>query len=91
VTPAEDEAHWAAVVEMWGKVGSSGEPADLEKPIGPLVDRLLLTKGIGRVESETRSFLLLAFWKALRDALESRNQNAAGNYTPDLKAERFPR
>lgn len=88
-TQAEQEAHWAAVVAMWQRVESSGDAADLEKPIGPLVDRLLLNKGIRHVDNESRAILLSAFWMALRDAFESRKRNAEGDYAPDHKAQRF--
>ncbi len=64
----EQEAYWAAVVAMWERVGQDGDPKRLEKPLGPIVDRLLLTKGIRRVDRESRALLLIAFWMALRDA-----------------------
>ncbi|MGY2902170.1 tyrosine-type recombinase/integrase [Bradyrhizobium sp. URHC0002] len=86
----EQEAHWAAVVAMWEKVGKDGDPKRLEKPLGPIVDRLLLTKGIRRVDSESRAMLLTAFWMALRDAFTSRQRNAGGDYSPDPQATRFP-
>jgi len=86
----EQEAHWAAVTEMWEKVGHDGEVKKLEKPLGCIVDRLLLTKGIRRVDSESRAMLLAAFWMALRDAFTSRQRNAGGDYAPDPKAARFP-
>ncbi|MCA1471928.1 tyrosine-type recombinase/integrase [Bradyrhizobium sp. IC3195] len=86
----EQEAHWAAIVAMWEKVGRDGDPKHLEKPLGPIVDRLLLTKGIRRADSESRAMLLVAFWMALRDAFMSRQRNAGGDYAPDPKAARFP-
>jgi integrase len=86
----EQEAHWAAVVAMWEKVGKDGDPKRLEKSLGPIVDRLLLTKGIRRVDSESRVMLLTAFWMALRDAFASRQRNAGGDYSLDSKAARFP-
>lgn len=86
----EQEAHWAAVVAMWEKVGKDGDPKRLEKSLGPIVDRLLLTKGIRRVDSESRVMLLAAFWMALRDAFASRQRNAGGDYSLDSKAARFP-
>ncbi|WP_247385724.1 MULTISPECIES: hypothetical protein [unclassified Bradyrhizobium] len=48
----EQEAHWAAVTEMWERVGGDGEAKKLEKARGAIVDRLLLTKGIRRVDGE---------------------------------------
>ena len=74
----EQEAHWVAIAEMWEKVGRDGEAKKLEKTLGPIVDRLLLTKGILRVDSESRALLLTAFWMALRDAFASRYRNAGG-------------
>jgi integrase len=87
---AEMNAHWEAVNEMWMRVGASGDPETLEEPLGPLVNRLLRAKGIHRVTAQTRSILLSAFWAALRDAFESRQRNAEGDYSPDVKANRFP-
>ncbi|WP_275186012.1 phage integrase N-terminal SAM-like domain-containing protein, partial [Bradyrhizobium sp. CSA112] len=86
----EQEAHWAAVTEMWERVAGDGEAKKLEKALGPIVDRLLLTKGIRRVDSESRVMLLAAFWMALRDAFASRQRNAGGDYSLDSKAARFP-
>jgi hypothetical protein len=66
------------------------DTAALEVHLGPLVDRILLSEGIRRVDVASRGLLLRAFWLALRDALESRLRNAQGDYKPDPKAERFP-
>ncbi len=66
------------------------EVGDLEIHLGRLVDRLLLSEGIRRVDAASRRLLLRAFWLALRDALEVRLRNAEGDYAPDPKAERFP-
>lgn len=81
---------WEGVLANWVKVGSSENPSDLETPLGPVVDRLLLAKGIMRVTVETRGMVLLAFWQALRDSFESLKRNADGDYSADAKAERFP-
>ena len=62
----------------------------MEKPLGAIVDRLLLAKGIKRVDEATRNIILPAFWQALRDAFESRKRNAEGDYSPDAKSGRFP-
>ncbi|WP_247297490.1 hypothetical protein [Bradyrhizobium sp. 179] len=86
----EQEAQWAAVVAMWEKVGKDGDPKHLEKPLGAIVDRLLLTKGIRRADSESRAMLLVAFWMALRDAFMNRQRNAGGDYAADPQAARFP-
>src|SRR5665213_33405 len=84
------DAEWEAVLGNWVRVGATGEPSDLEKPLGAIVDRLLLAKGINRVDQPTRYIILPAFWQALRDAFESRKRNAEGDYSPDAKSERFP-
>ena len=85
-----DDTEWEAVTRHWEKIGASGEPNDLEKPLGPIVDRLLLAKGIRRVDEETRGVILSAFWLALHDAFANRKRNAEGDYSPDPKSERFP-
>jgi len=84
------DSEWGAVLANWEKIGATGEPGDLEKHLGAIVDRLLLAKGIKRVDETTRSIILPAFWQALRDAFESRRRNAEGDYSPDAKSERFP-
>ena len=65
------DAEWKAVLANWEKIGATVEPSDLEKPLGAIVDRLLLAKGIKRVDEPTRSIILQAFWQALRDAFEN--------------------
>jgi integrase len=62
----------------------------LEELVGPIIDSLLLAKGIHKVDQSSREILLLAFMLALRDAFEHRRRNAIGDYTPDPKAQRFP-
>src|SRR5207248_1459 len=64
--------------------------ATLEVTLGPIVDRLLLRKGIAAVDPECRPVLLNAFRMALQDAFANRERNAAGDFTPDTKAARFP-
>lgn len=66
------------------------ETAALEIHLGRLVDRLLLSEGIRRVDVASRGLLLRAFWLALRDAFQVRLRNAQGDYSPDPKSERFP-
>ncbi len=61
----------------------------LEVSLGPLVDRLLLRKGIAAVDPECRPVLLNAFLMALQDAFANGERNAAGDYS-DPKASRFP-
>lgn len=52
-THEEQEAYWAAVRRC-----GRGAAKRLEKLLGTIVDRILLTKGIRGVDSEPRSLLL---------------------------------
>jgi integrase len=85
--PGEEEAVWAAVLAYFDRVEAKD---DLEPPLGPLVDRLLLGEGIRAVDPPSRRLLLRAFWQAMRDAAALRQRNAGGDYSPDPKGKRFP-
>lgn len=87
--PDEQEAVWAAISESWDRTADD-EPEALERHVGPLIDRLLISKGIGAVDYQSRVYLLKAFVQALRDAFATRARNAAGDYSPDPRSERFP-
>lgn len=83
--------------EAWGSVGdhldsvmASEDAARAEATVGPLIDRLLLGRGIRRVDPFTRTMLLTEALKALRDGMKARQRNAAGDYSPDPTARRFP-
>ncbi len=89
-TPDEERAGFEAALGRLETAAEHSEPADLEHLVGPLVDRLLLTKGIASVDAETRPMLLDAFVTGLRDAFAARKRNAEGNYSPDPIAARFP-
>jgi integrase len=88
----DDDAEliFAATVAMLDRAKESDDPAVLERMFGAIIDRLLLGHGIAAVDAPSRRLLLNAFWLALRDAMEARGNNAAGNYAPDPKANRFP-
>jgi len=90
VTPLEDAALFKAAGALLEAAASEESPAHLERTLGPLVDRLLLAKGIASVDAETRPILLGAILRALRDAMAVRERNASDDYTPDPKAQRFP-
>jgi integrase len=87
---------WDAILGRWEKmgsfdeIGSADDPSVLEKPLGAIVNRLLLAKGIRRVDEPTRAILLVAFWQAMRDAAKTRKRNAQGDYSPDTTLQRFP-
>ncbi|MXN66705.1 tyrosine-type recombinase/integrase [Stappia sp. GBMRC 2046] len=89
-TPDERKAVWAAISEAWNGNLSEMDPEVLEPKLGPIVDRKLAEKGVGAVDQQSRLFLLSAFAQALSDAFATRSRNAAGDFTPDPKAERFP-
>lgn len=61
--PAEEQAAFYSIAEQ---LEASHEPADLERLNRPLVDRLLLTRGIADVDIPSRLMLLEAFALALR-------------------------
>ena len=85
-----EEAGFAATTAYFDRLKDAGTVEDLERELGPLVDRLLQDKGIAAVDRQSRQRLLIAAWTALRDAMDARRRNAAGDYTPDPNAERFP-
>jgi integrase len=62
----------------------------LETHLGPLVDRLLLRRGIAAVDGASRAMLLPAFASALAQGMRVRAGKAQGDYRPDPNAERFP-
>ena len=70
------------------KAGDLQRP--LERAFGLIIDRLLLSEGIRRVDPASREMLLRAFHLALKDAFETRERNAGGDYRADPKSERFP-
>lgn len=86
-TEEEAEAAFGVTVANLKALADKG---DFEATLGPLVDRLLRAEGIGHVDPPTRSMLLTAFYRALEQALEVRQRNAAGDYAPDANAARFP-
>lgn len=68
---------------------SSAAPSALEKRYGVLVDWVLAEKGVV-ITDETRAALIVAVDAAATDAAWRMKRAAAGDYTPDLKAARFP-
>jgi hypothetical protein len=89
-TPEEEAANFKAAAKALDRVKDGDDPRQLERAYGPIIDRLLLDKGIASVDPESRVRLLHAFRLALRDAFSSRQRNAEGDYSPDPKSERFP-
>jgi len=70
---------------------SSGGSQSFEQALNLIVGDLLRTRGIAAVDAETRPVLIKAAHMALMDALDALERNAAGDYSPDPKAARFPR
>jgi integrase len=87
IPPEVEEQAFAAAAQ---RLTEAAERDGLEATLGPVVDRLLLRKGIAAVDPECRPMLLSAFLMALQDAFANRERNAAGDFTPDPKAARFP-
>jgi integrase len=81
---------WDAALADLDRLQTLPDTTYLEPRFGPLVSRLMLARGIARVDDSTREMLLTEFVAALRDAFEKRKRNAEGDYSPDLKAVRFP-
>ena len=84
------EEEWDAANEFWSKLEEDGRIEKLEKSLGPIVDRLLLAKGIRRVDEASREMLFDAFVKAMKDAMAQRKKMASGDYSGDTTLERFP-
>lgn len=92
---------WEAANEYWIRFEDSDRAEkpdeyekrrrELEKVLGPIIDRLLLAKGIRRVDEPSREMLFDAFVKAMKDAMARRKQMASGDYSADKTIERFPK
>jgi integrase len=88
--PYLDPEEWQAAVDHAANLQHTEDLTALERAFGAIIDRLLISKGIRRVDAPSRELILRAFAQALREALETRTRNAAGDYSPDAKASRFP-
>jgi len=89
----DEPDYWTAALTALDRLSSplpAPSPFTLEDALGPLVDRLLLGRGISKVDSKSRETLLECFALALKDAFETRKRNAEGDYSPAPKSERFP-
>lgn len=80
-------AAWEAAL---GHLARLEEAEDLEPTFGPLLNRLLLNKGIGSIDAGSRTMALTALLEALRDAFANRKRNAERDYSPDPRALMFP-
>lgn len=81
---------WEGVQDHWEKLGADPKSEALERSLGPILDRLLLSKGVGKLNDTSRSMTLQALWAAMRDAWANRKRNAEGDYSPDTTSNRFP-
>ena len=93
-SPHDDAGEEAAAFIAWAErlraiLDADDLPA-LERSYGAIIDRLLLAKGIARVDEQSRPLILRAFGLAHLDATLLRRRHAEGDYSPDPKAERFP-
>lgn len=62
----------------------------LEERFGAFADRLLNSKGILRVDTSSRQMLLRELLRSLKQAFGQRQRQSEGDYSPDVKAARFP-
>jgi integrase len=85
-----DPEAWGSAVDHLESVAATNDPARAEAAVGPLIDRLLLSRGILQIDPFSREMLLKEAVKALRDGMKARQRNAAGDYSPDPTAQRFP-
>jgi hypothetical protein len=85
-----DPEAWGSAVDHLQSVAATDDSARAETAVGPLIDRLLLSTGIRQIDLFSREMLLKEALKALRDGMKARQRNAAGDYSPDPAAQRFP-
>lgn len=88
--PDDEPDEWQAVIDHMEALGEIERADELERSFGPIIDRLLLERGIAAVTATSRQLVLEAFRKALLDAAEHRKRNADGDFSPNPKAARFP-
>lgn len=81
---------YASIVEKLGRLKEDGDSANMENAVGPLVNRLLLARGIPAIDAASRPMVLVEFVKALREGMEARGRKLGGDYSPDPRSERFP-
>lgn len=93
---------WSIVTEVCESILSGSRPSltietfpgeaqyqQLERYVGPFLDPILLREGV-IPSADDRLPLLKAFAQALIDASKKLSRNAAGDYSPDCSANRFP-
>lgn len=63
----------------------------VEASLGPLVDRVLMSKGIVAITAQSRVLILREFHRALEQGIAVQARKAThGDYSPDPNASRFP-
>jgi hypothetical protein len=82
--------HLARVTKLESEHTDTSKKSPLERAFSAIINKLLLNEGIVKVTPESRELLLSAFHQAMADAVDKRERNAAGDYGPDPKSERFP-
>jgi len=83
----EETAGWVSAARTVVEVQ---EAEELEAILGTVADRLLLAKGIASLDASSRQMVLAEMAKALRNAFDSRQRNASGDYSENPVAQRFP-
>lgn len=84
------EAGYARMVEKLDRLAEDDDSDALETMFGPIANRLLLDKGIGRIDANSRRMVLTEFRRALRQGMDVQLRKAGGDYSHDPQSERFP-
>lgn len=92
MAPLEDEP---GEPELWHRVLEIGDAVyanedKMERWYGPAIDELLQREGLA-IDASSRSRLLHESHTALKQAAEQQLKRSQGDYSPDPKADRFPK
>ncbi len=85
-----EAAGFEVAVQRFRNLKDKGEASEIERTLGPIIDRLLTVKGIPEVDQPSRVMLLEAFLEAAIDAMEARRRQAGYDFSDDPRAKRFP-
>lgn len=86
---SEIEAGYEAAIRYVDDLEKADDREALEKAFGPIIDKLLLERGIANIDAQSRSMVHREFLKALRDGFKVRKRMAGSDYSVDPNSERF--
>jgi integrase len=84
--PREAHAAWSSVLANWTKDADTGKA---ELKLAPLLDRFLMDRG-DRIDEFSIQAVLAEAVSAMKDAFAQQEKRSGGDYSPDVKASRFP-